>query len=147
MSGLIGDRTKKSALDEMEEVARARNKDVAEEEKLEIIAAERRAKERTEKAKVILAQPEDIDAIVCKKRIPMQEYEALRSIYSEVGLDIGKAYRYDRFSIRDRKVVKICLNGYDLTKVPEEVGNLSHMEWLVLFDNKLKALPGFIANL
>ena len=37
MAGLIGDRTGKSALDEMEEVARERNKDVAEEERLEAI--------------------------------------------------------------------------------------------------------------
>jgi hypothetical protein len=42
MSRIIGDRTKKSALDEMEEVARARNKDVAEEERLD---AERKQKE------------------------------------------------------------------------------------------------------
>jgi hypothetical protein len=37
MNRIIGDRTKKSALDEMEEVARVRNRDVAEEERLDAI--------------------------------------------------------------------------------------------------------------
>ena len=39
MNRIIGNRTGKSALDEMEEVARARNADVAEEERLERIGS------------------------------------------------------------------------------------------------------------
>jgi hypothetical protein len=42
MSRIIGDRREKSALDEMEEVAKQRNRDVAEEERLEAL---RKAKE------------------------------------------------------------------------------------------------------
>ena len=44
MSRIIGDRTK-SALDEMEEVARERNRDVAEEDRLERIEEERERRE------------------------------------------------------------------------------------------------------
>ena len=47
MSRIIGDRTR-NTLDEMEEVARARNKDVAEEERLGSV---RKAKEPTEENK------------------------------------------------------------------------------------------------
>lgn len=61
MNRIIGDRKEKSALDEMEEVARARNRDVAEEDRLEALRKakeeadrrkqedERRAREETEK--------------------------------------------------------------------------------------------------
>ena len=49
MARIIGNRTGKSALDEMEEVARARNADVAEEERLERIEAERKAVEDAER--------------------------------------------------------------------------------------------------
>ena len=49
MNRIIGNRTGKSALDEMEEVARARNADVAEEERLERIEAERKAVEDAER--------------------------------------------------------------------------------------------------
>jgi hypothetical protein len=47
MNRIIGDRKEKSALDEMEEVARERNKDVAKEDRLEAI---RKAKEKAERA-------------------------------------------------------------------------------------------------
>jgi hypothetical protein len=46
MSRIIGDRKEKSALDEMEEVARARNRDVAEEERIE---AEKKAKREADR--------------------------------------------------------------------------------------------------
>ena len=50
MNRIIGDR-KENILDEMEEVARARNKDVAEEERLEKLEAARRAREEAENPK------------------------------------------------------------------------------------------------
>ncbi|MFA5887562.1 MAG: hypothetical protein WC852_02535, partial [Candidatus Nanoarchaeia archaeon] len=52
MNRIIGDRKEKSALDEMEEVARQRNRDVAEEERLEKMEAARRAREEAERGKV-----------------------------------------------------------------------------------------------
>ncbi|MFA5887566.1 MAG: hypothetical protein WC852_02555 [Candidatus Nanoarchaeia archaeon] len=51
MSRIIGDRREKSALDEMEEIARARNADVAEEERMEKLEDARRAKEEAEEAR------------------------------------------------------------------------------------------------
>lgn len=59
MSRIIGDRTGKSTLDEMMEVSRMRNRDVAEEERLEQIEAEKRAKEEAERRAMEKAMKEE----------------------------------------------------------------------------------------
>ncbi|MFA5887567.1 MAG: hypothetical protein WC852_02560 [Candidatus Nanoarchaeia archaeon] len=55
MSRIIGDRREKSALDEMEEVARARNADVAEEERLEALRKAEGKEAPSEEPVVVLA--------------------------------------------------------------------------------------------
>ncbi|MFH1066225.1 MAG: hypothetical protein V1734_06975 [Nanoarchaeota archaeon] len=67
MSRIIGDRTMNNTLDEMEEVARARNRDVAEEERIEALRKAEEAKRAKENA--IKAKAEAIEAEEARKRI------------------------------------------------------------------------------
>jgi Leucine-rich repeat (LRR) protein len=118
------------------------NLDVAEEEKLE---AEREKREEAKRKKWEAEAP-SMYAGLCRNRIPNKEYEALESIYSQIGLNVGNVYRNKRVIIRDRRVVDIYLEGHALAKVPEEVGKLAQLERLILSNNQLNALPDFIAD-
>ena len=103
MTRIIGDRRGKSALDEMEEVARERNADVAEEERMEKLEAARRAREEAERANApsepAIIEPSLKDIVDFHGRELFRgDAEALKELYKT----IGKGYDKYRVDIREK---------------------------------------------
>jgi hypothetical protein len=111
MNRIIGDRKEKSALDEMEEVARARNKEVAEEELLEAIM---KAKEEAERAKKPSEPIQDSSSSIITAGYTGIEFEA-----KAPPIDLEK-----RICYYDGSLERIKAAGYERHASPSEVFSL-----------------------
>ena len=141
MDNINGDRTGKSALDEMEEVARERNRDVAEEERMEALMKAEEAKAPT---KPVIIEPSMEDIVDFHGRELFRgDAKALKELYKT----IGKEYNKDRVNISGKRVLSLGLCDHNLTEVPEVIGELSGLRWLYLFNNQLAQLPDSIGKL
>ena len=51
------------------------------------------------------------------------------------------------FGVRNMNIKRLDMSDYDLTKLPESIGNLKNLIYIDLSNNKLKSLPSQIGNL
>ncbi|MFA5887565.1 MAG: hypothetical protein WC852_02550 [Candidatus Nanoarchaeia archaeon] len=149
MSRIIGDRKEKSTLDEMEEVARARNKDVAEDERLEAL---RKAKEEAERAKApsepIIIEPSMGD-IIKLNGTPLcrNDYEALSDICKKIGKNPDTDYLSQIVTIENKRIVSLGLYKKELVRLPDAIEKLDALGQIDLGANKLGELPYFIGRM
>ncbi|MFA5887568.1 MAG: hypothetical protein WC852_02565 [Candidatus Nanoarchaeia archaeon] len=160
MSRIIGDRKEKSALDEMEEVARARNRDVAEEERLEVlrkakIEEERIAREEAERkakkekpliqapSKPLITEPTDGDIVkLCgEKELLKNDYEVLKDIYRNSFFTPEGEYTTGNIRIEDKRVIEIRATEHGMIGLPESISRLDKIECLYFGVNKISSLP------
>ena len=143
MSRIIGDRTR-NTLEEMEEVARERNRDVAEEERQEALRKAEEAKNPKAPSKPVIIEPTMEDIVDFHGReLFRRDAEALKELYKT----IGKEYDKNRVEIREKRVSHLGLYEYNLTEVPDVIGELSGLQLLELNRNQLAQLPDCIGEL